>query len=399
MNNKFLKPTLHFGLGISLLMTLVACPAESDSSEGSGNSDESDTSHLTEAYDLLFYNYSARQRTDYCFLYRIINPLYFRYPHTLRNIFFPVLCQDPITIKGPIRLIEDTVKNFNVNLNGETDFRQRISSYTFDKKGLLTKHYYAGGHRIWSYDEYDNIIQEASFNSLGKIQAESRFNYIYDAFDKILTLDYTGVNYHNQVDSVTEMLSESYSYKEVENYPNGTAKVIHSFVDGRLTRIIKLDDKGNVLQDSLLQFNFWETVLYSYASEVESVHYNFKGTFRETYLHLNNKGDLIKELVYDNDTLVDEISYNYDSSGRIVKTSHLYFSSNKNITTEISELDYDNKGNIKHLKTSYNNESEPYSYNLLTFQNYDDYGNPKVVSYYSNGVLKNSVERKIYYYE
>lgn len=127
MTYKFLKHTLYFGLGISLLMTLVACPAPSEKSEESDNSEESGNSK--ESFNPKKYDVKDRSKVS-PYLNMLLDDANGKNNVTV-VLDTSLLSGDFKTkLKGPIRLVEDNTFS-NINASGEG------RSYSIDRKSVV----------------------------------------------------------------------------------------------------------------------------------------------------------------------------------------------------------------------------------------------------------------------
>ncbi|MGB1050825.1 MAG: hypothetical protein ACPGYF_02615 [Chitinophagales bacterium] len=398
MNYKFLKSTLRFGFGISLLMTLVACPAEPDSSEGSGNSDESRKSHPTESYNL--FNYSRYAVIDYNstaqLFDRINNPLcgelsfLKELQYAFNDLFFSVpyyhgTPKKQITLKGPVRFIAQQSK---------TRFEDRETTYSFDENSSLVKLDYVkingknAGHYICSYDENGNLIQKSVFDKLGNFEYQTGIEYTYNSNNEILSMTITLAG-----DTTI------YTYIKAEEHINGYPKTINTFANDELVQILKFDIEGRQTLDSIqvcIGCDEWDTYATIYDSGVSIRKENKNNFFFETQSFFNKEKQLTKVISFRNDSLVGEEIYEYDKVGRISKAIMQY---DKMTFDLVAEFTYDTKGNIIELKNSYYVGNKLDHCDLLSFKFYDSYGNPTLFTFYEDDILQEVYERKIEYYE
>ena len=395
MSYNFLKSALHFGLGISLLMTLVACPAPSEKSE------ESDKPHPTKKYDLLSYNSSALGKYNNAVQHfkEVNNPFYLQFPgyaHYNEFFFFEEPFSDlgirtHIRLNGPIRHIEDLTKGYypeNV-LNSEFE---RIYSFT-DNNLLVKSDYVGGGHQIYSYDENGNLFHTASFDGQGDCYSQDYFDYTYNSNNQILGISHNSWSNYRQIEGERKIdtATNNYTYIEVEKHSNGYPKIVHSVVNGVLDEVLEFDADGSLIRVSDEEFT---RVLSNDLEMRKDAFYKNDSLLYEYQWSFNDNNQLIRksELPRSEDEF-----YEYDELGRVSKFT--IENDYGGLWDRVSDFTYDIKGNLVEIKTSNYSDSEPFFYTVLSFENYDRYNNPTHYSWYYNGALHKVCERTIYYYE
>ncbi|MBA99635.1 MAG: hypothetical protein CMN34_01770 [Saprospirales bacterium] len=409
MNNKFLKSTLRFGLGISLLMTLVACPAASDKSQ------ESDKPHPAESYDLLSYNRSALYKYNKAVEgFQYVNiPNYLLFPGTdhFNEFFFfeepytDLGLREHIRLKGPIRLIEELERGYVQNVPNSK--HEKI--YSFTNNNLLVKvDYVGGGHQIYSYDDNDNLFHTASFDGKGDCYSQDYFDYTYDSNNQILGISHNNWRNYRQIERDADgnaiegvrkidTATNNYTYTEVERHSNGYPKIVHSVVNGVLDEVLEFDAAGSLMMVSNEEFT---KVLSNDLEMRKEIKYKNDSLWREYQWSFNDSNQLVSKKKWHrsviNNLFFEEELYEYDELGRVSR-----FTIRKAGETDdlVADFAYDSKGNLVEIKKSYYSNSEPFQYQVLAFEDYDKYGNPTRFSHYYNGALSSVYERTIYYYE
>lgn len=397
MNNKFLKSTLRFGLGISLLMTLVACPAEPEESKDS--------------FDSRKYNSSARDANESFLVYYYLGKGNGRNNLTIDKeyLLLPMKGETDIRTKleGPIRLVEENtysevIESYDgYSYNYQRNNLDKKTYYHFSEDGLLTEYddYNASTgshyeHGIFSYDRYDNITNAVVFDGDGQLTDEETFSFTYDAEGLMLTKSFTK-GFISRSTEAYASFSKQYSYEYTERHPNGFPKVINTFMnDSTLYEIREFDNKGQLIKSSRFEDGFMWTIFFSY-NENGSVTLKEKNFYQDSTIQeteeqwfYDEHNQLIKTIGYKENYI-----YDYDQYGRVTKRS------NQDID-EIVELTYDEDGNLSEKKISGRPfEGSPLEYKLYTFENYDRYGNPTLFTISENGRMTSVVRRKLEYYE
>ena len=404
MNNKFLKPTLHFGLGISLLMTLVACPAERE--------------EIKEIFDPKNYTRDYENYPEGFFARRILGEANGKISGGSISIGLNNVSRDwRTTLNGPIRKVqENTFSDVNLIDDGQFQFYEmninildKITHYYFNRKGLLTGYdtylAFTGDHMrhgILSYDEYDNLASAAEFNGDGVLQEEEAFSVAYDAEGLMLTRLYSNGKASPGQDEY-KSFSRHYNYEYADYHPNSFPKTINTFQNDTLIETREFDDKGKLISSSRFPLfgSSKRTEIYEYdeygkTKAVETLIYRTDSVIKsESQYFYDEQGRLTK---YNGSSFSNQIfNWEYDSLGRVVKKSM-----NNSFTGEerVTDLTYDEEGYIIEIKESGRRwPGRPFEYTMYSFNDYDIYGNPTLFTITENGKMTSVIKRKLEYYE